>query len=149
MITRTLCAAAAGDGESRKRNALDNHEANRERIILQARRRFLSHALQHGTVTTDDARTDLTIPKGVDPVCLGAVPGGLARQRIIRRVGFVNSKRPEAHARPVSVWELRDVGKAVAWLRANPEPLPPEIGQWELPLNEEPGRGNARAQERD
>lgn len=145
MITRTLFAAASGDGESRKRSALDNLEANRELIILQARRRFVSHALSHGVVTTDDARDGLSIPEGVDPVCLGAVPGGLARKHVVRRIGFVPSKRPEAHARPISVWELADAAKALAWLRANPEPLPPEIGQWELPLNEEPGRGNARA----
>lgn len=140
-----LFAAAPGDGETRKRDALTNLEANRETIILQARRRFLSHALYHGTVTVDDARDGLSIPEGVDPVCLGAVPGGLARKHIIRRVGYIPSKRPEAHARPLSVWQLQDASAALAWLRANPEPVPPEGGQGVLPFKEEPGRCSARA----
>jgi hypothetical protein len=144
MNMHPLFAAASGDGESRKRKAMDNHEAHRAEIILQARRRFVSHALSHGTVTTDDARDGLSIPEGVDPVCLGAVPGGLARKGIIRRTGYIRSKRPEAHARPLSVWQLQDAGKARAWLDANPTPEAHGLGQSELPLNEEPGRANAR-----
>ena len=105
---------------SRKEKALANHEANRGRILLQARHAFLNHLLQHKTVTADDIRGKFEIPDGVNPACLGSVPGIFARGLVIRRCGYVESLRPEAHARVLSLWELLNREKAEAWLRDNP-----------------------------
>lgn len=133
-------------GEALKNAALLLHEAQRSGLLLEVRRRFVQCLLARGTATVDDARAGVVIPTGIDPVCLGAVPGALARANIIRRNGYRASMRPEAHARPLSEWRLLDSEKAKAWLRAHPERPAVQSGQAELfTENEEPGRGNAPA----
>ena len=138
-------SAPISTGQELKAAAFDLLEVTREEIILKARRRFGDALLRNGEATTDDAREGLEIPEGVDPVCLGAVPGFLARQGIIRRVGYRPSLRPEAHARPLSIWGLLDASKLLAWLAAHPEREARPSAQGELPLYETPGRGNAPA----
>ncbi len=133
-------------GGGAKAVAFATLEAHRACVIRQARRAFLAHLLRHGAGTLDDVRPALEIPHGVDPVCLGAVPGALARKHIIRRVGYRPSVRAEAHARPVAVWALLDAQRARAWLAAHPEMDAPLSGQCEMDFNEEPRRGNAGAQ---
>ena len=54
---------------------------------------------------------------------LGAVPVALVRLRLIEAGGYVTTTRPEAHARPVREWLLRDRASAHAWLAEHPEPL--------------------------
>src|SRR5947209_17862340 len=51
----------------------------------------------------DNVRGAVDLPDDINAVCLGAVPLLLARQRIIERIGYAATNRPEAHARPVSV----------------------------------------------
>lgn len=96
---------------------------HRERIVRDAQRALIEQVLSSGTATADDIRAAITLPDGIDPVCLGAVPGSLARRGISRRMGYVPTTRPCAHARPVSVWGLVDHPGAVAWLAAHP-PIP-------------------------
>ncbi len=92
--------------------------AYRSAIIRRGQTALLNTLLEKGTA--DDVRAAIVLPPDIDPVCLGAVPGTLAKAHIIERVGFVPSARAGAHARPVSVWRLRDDVKARNWLREHP-----------------------------
>ncbi|HEX2972657.1 MAG TPA: hypothetical protein VHP11_10010 [Tepidisphaeraceae bacterium] len=110
------------EGERRKLEAFALLEARRETLINRGRRALLAVMLNgNGTATADDVRAAVTVPAGIDPVALGAVPGALARAGIIRRSGFRTSDRPEAHVRPVSVWSLTDRNAALTWLRDHPD----------------------------
>lgn len=100
------------------------HEARRDRFVMQGRRELLAVLLERGTASADDVRERLTLPADIGPVCLGAVPKPFALARIIRRIGFVTTSRPEAHARPVSQWELVDPDAARQWLVDHPAPIP-------------------------
>lgn len=99
-------------------------EARRDRFITQARRELLAVLLERGTASADDVRERLTLPADIGPVCLGAVPKPFALARIIRRIGFVTTARPEAHARQVSVWELVEPDAARQWLADHPTSMP-------------------------
>lgn len=104
------------DGERRKLRALAavgtryGGEVLREQLVLV---RLL---LQRGTATIDDVRAVLGLPARCNARWLGAVAHGLRAAGLIRRAGFVETRRPEAHARPVSAWELVAVDAARAWL---------------------------------
>jgi hypothetical protein len=121
-------ALANGRAEGRRR--LDAAHSlltlHRESIVRDGQRALLLSALQTGSATADDVRQRVTIPDGIGPRCLGAVPSPLARLGMIRRRGYVDSVRPVAHARPVTVWELIDRGKAEAWLATHPPITLPE-----------------------
>ena len=112
------------EGQRRKDEAHTILEARRDRFVTQARRELLDVLLERGTASADDVRERLTLPPNIGPVCLGAVPKPLALAGIIRRIGFVASARPEAHARPVSQWELVDPDAARQWLVDHPAPTP-------------------------
>ena len=115
--------AEARESNSRKMSAFAALEARRDMLILQARRAFLRVLLLGAKiVTADDIRTDLDLPDETDARYLGAVPGPLARAGIIRRTGYRNSTRPEAHARPIATWELADREAALRWLANHPDP---------------------------
>jgi len=112
------------DGEHRKDVAFVLLEVRRECYVREARRALLDALLANGIATADDVRARVELPKGINPKTFGAVPSVLARAGIIRRDGFTRSTRPEAHARPVSVWRLADPAAAQRWL-ASHRPLPP------------------------
>ena len=118
------------EGQRRKDEAHTILEARRDRFLMQARRELLGVALERdtaserGRASADDVRERLKLPADIGPVCLGAVPKPLALAGIIRRIGFVTSARPEAHARPVSQWELVDPDAARQWLVDHPAPTP-------------------------
>ncbi|MBI5863435.1 MAG: hypothetical protein HZB38_02765 [Planctomycetes bacterium] len=120
MTTGTTTHAVA-EGERRKLSAHALLAARRELYVLRGRRALLAALLDRGEATADDVRRAVALPAGIDPVCLGVVPGDLARAGIIERVGFATTARPEAHARPVSVWRLADRSAALAWLAAHPD----------------------------
>jgi hypothetical protein len=63
------------------------------------------------------------LPPGIDPRCYGAVPTPLVESGIIRAAGYRATERPEANARPVTLWALTDRTAALSWLDAHP-PLP-------------------------
>ena len=73
-------------------------------------------------VTADDVRDRVKVPPGIDPRCLGAVPGPLARAGAIRSAGYAKSTRPETHARVLVAWRLADRAAAMRWLRDHPAP---------------------------
>ncbi len=110
--------------ESRKlkEEALAGHESTRKAILLKARHIFIRHLLNTGSATADDIRNKFEVPEGVNPNFLGSVPTPFTRGLIINRNGYVESSRPAAHARVVSVWRLINSRKAEAWLLDNPLP---------------------------
>lgn len=115
------------DGADRKLATHRMFEVRRELYILRGRRALLRRLLDNDTATADHVRDAIELPRGIDPVCLGAVPGALARGGIIERAGYAPSSRADAHHRPVSVWRLADRDGALAWLEAHPdrpEPAP-------------------------
>lgn len=117
ITTNTTAQVSSNqEGQDRKDAAFLLLEAKRSQIIREARKVLLERLLQHGTATIDDVRNAITLPDGINPKCFGAVPGTFARANIIRSVGFVQTSRPKAHARPVTVWELADAAKAERWL---------------------------------
>jgi hypothetical protein len=123
------------DGERRKLDAHALLAAHREVYVLRGRRALLARLLvaPEATATADDVRDAVALPPAINPVCLGVVPGLLARAGVIERAGFVESRRPDAHARPVSVWRLLDRAAALAWLAAHPDrpdptPAKPDAG---------------------
>lgn len=119
-MTRATMTPTA-DGEARKLDAHALLEARREVCVLRGRRALLAALLAGGDATADDVRDAVDLPAEINPVCMGVVPGPLARAGLIERVGFTESRRPDAHARPVSVWRLADRAAALAWLAAHPE----------------------------
>lgn len=115
------------DGQRRRDAALMSLEASRQQYVNRGRRVLLLRLLTGETANADDVRFALELPKTIDPVCLGAVPGSLVRAGIIRRAGYVPTTRPDAHARPVSIWTLADRAAAIEWLRSHPDrpnPMP-------------------------
>lgn len=109
------------EGERRKADALALLAARRELVVRRAQRALLRALLESGTATADDVRAAVELPPDIDPKVFGAVPGSLARAGIIRRVGYAETCRPAAHARPVSVWTLADRDAAARWLADHPD----------------------------
>ena len=114
--------ADRGEGERRKQAALSNLEQRRARCILRAQRALLERLLAVGRATADDVRAAVELPVDIDPKMFGAIPRGLVKSGIIEAVGYTKTTRPEAHARPVTVWGLTDRDKAEQWLRDHPVP---------------------------
>jgi len=109
------------EGERRKADILAMLAARRETCVNRGRRVLLARLLSHGSATADDVRHAVELPNKIDPRCLGSVPGPLARAGIIRSVGTTKTKRPEAHARKIDVWELVDHVAARDWLACHPD----------------------------
>ncbi len=112
------------EGERRRDAALHLLSVLRERTVREAQRALLQVCLERGSATIDDVRDVVTIPDGVNPVCVGASPRPLAEAGLIRRLGYVTTRRPVAHARPVSLWGLTDFPGAADWLTTHP-PIEP------------------------
>jgi len=118
------------NGRERKQAALAGHESKRNPIVTRARRIMLQLLLDgRRDVTIDDIRDLIEIPAGVNPVCMGSVPGPLARSGIITCIGFRESARAKSHSRPVKIWKLVDRIRAERWLSDNSPPPPIETEQ--------------------
>ncbi len=102
--------------------------------LCRARRALLRRLLDDGPATVEAVRDSVPVPEGVNPNVCGAVPGPLARRRVIQRVGFAKARRLERHAGVLAVWSVAGRGRAEAWLREHPEPrdLAHPEGQGEL-----------------
>ena len=115
------------EGERRKRRKFSLLEARRNIYVNRGPRALLARLLSAGTATADDVIAAVTLPPEIDPRCLGAVPGPLARAGIIRSDGFVKSARPERHDSYIQLWTLADRDEAHRWLAMHPDrpdPLP-------------------------
>ena len=111
------------EGEARRDAALSRLRARRADLIRECTAAALRVALDRGEVCADDVRAAVAIPADISPKFVGVVFRDLADTGVLRCIGFRRSKRPAAHARPLSVWRLADVDAALAWLAAHP-PLP-------------------------
>jgi hypothetical protein len=121
--TGPACTGCDGEreGERRKRDTLAMLEARREVFVNRGRRALLGRLMLAGTATADDVMAAVTLPAEIDPRCLGAVPGPLAKAGIIRFVEFVKSARPQRHGSYIQLWELADRDEALRWLARNPD----------------------------
>lgn len=95
-------------GEALRDEALERLRTHRAELIGECRAAALRVVTQCGEVCADDVRALVAIPADVSPKLVGVVFRDLAKAGVLRRAGFRNSKRPAAHARPLSVWELAD-----------------------------------------
>ncbi len=120
--------AGRHEGERRKREALALLEARRRVYVRRGRRALLRRLLVVGSATADDVRAAVELPTGLNAKLFGAVPGPLAEAGIIQPAGFVKTKRPEGHARPVQLWQLADRAAALSWLAAHPDLPDPSEG---------------------
>ena len=126
------------DGEARKLQAHGFLRARRREVTQRAARLYVAIAMRTGIVTGDDVREELgDLPPGINAVCLGSVPGELARAGIIAADGFMKSRRPEAHARPITRWRLLSSAAALAWLRTN-TPRPADATETPAPATPTP-----------
>lgn len=113
----------ATEGEARRDAALAQLRSHRAAIIRDLTRAAVTLAIQ-GEFTADDVRAVVPIPLDIKPVVVGAAVRTAAEAGIIAQTGERRrSRRPEAHARDLPVWQLRDAAAAHAWLVAHP-PLP-------------------------
>ena len=118
MTTTTL---PGDEGERRRDAAHALLAAHRAVYVRRGRRALLEQLLLSGTASADDVRALVRLPDGIDPRCLGPVPGPLRRARIIRRADYMPSHRPERHASIIAVWQLADRAAACDWLGAHPD----------------------------
>ncbi len=124
MIATEPSKDKGSEGRRRADRELDLHEAENREFMLLARRRLIELLRTTSQATIDDLRELITIPASVRGVMLGAIPKALLKAGAIRRVGFVESTRPESHARPISAWSICDATAAVKWLEDHPAPVP-------------------------
>jgi hypothetical protein len=108
-------------GERRRDEAHDRLKTHRLALVRRIQRAFVCRLLVEGAATTDAVRILVRIPPGVDPRVVGAAIRALALDRLIVAVGRRRSARPEAHARWVDLWDIRDVAAAEGWLLNNPD----------------------------
>ena len=122
------------EAEARRDAALNRLRVHRAAIIRDLTRAAVRLVLERHEITADDVRAVVPIPPGIKPVVVGAVFRDLADAGILCRVGYRNSKRPVAHARPLTVWRLINVDAALAWLAAHP-PTPADPAPAADPLD--------------
>jgi hypothetical protein len=109
-------AGGVAAGLARRDAAHDRQEADHAPTLLLARRLFAAYLLEYGGITADDVQDLTPLPPTANPKLFGAVPRPFAVAGWIRRDGYVPSRRPQAHARPVSRWVLADAAALGAWL---------------------------------
>jgi hypothetical protein len=121
-VSNTLPSPAGRvEGERRRDAALKLHAERCAALVRRGQRALLLRLLDAGTATADDVRDAVELPAGVGPRCFGAVPLPLAELGIISAAGYTPTRRPEGHARPITVWELADRAAALAWIDTHPE----------------------------
>jgi hypothetical protein len=125
------CRCGTAEGEAIKAQKLALLEARREVFVLRGRRALLRKMLDgNGVATADDVRAAVELPPGIDPRCLGSVPGRLGYGGIIGPDEFVRCGRPEGHARWIQQWRLKDRAAALRWVADHPDlPDPTDADQ--------------------
>jgi hypothetical protein len=58
-----------------------------------------------GEITADDLHGVVDL-QGRDPRVIGAVLRNMAQSGLVKSVGYVNSRRPECHHRPIRLFKL-------------------------------------------
>ena len=84
----------------------------RRHLLLRDELAFVEALLRNPAgASTDDAVTDLAQTFDDGGRWRGSIPLGLAREKIIHRVGWVQSCRPSRHRGTVSLWAATDISK--------------------------------------
>ncbi len=83
--------------------AINTMEVNYTDWMAEAREKAVSHARDHGSVTSDDIYALAPMPPWIHHNAMGAV----FRDKRLKIDGYVMSKRPSAHARRIAVYALR------------------------------------------
>lgn len=117
------------EGLRRKDASLALLAMRRAGLMRRAQRALLRVLFDQERATVDDVRRLVQCPDGINPKAFGTMAGELARARIVEQDGFTKSTRPEAHARPVSVWRLINRAAAEEWLKTHPELLEAETSE--------------------
>jgi hypothetical protein len=99
--TRQLGLPGIDMGRARRNAGQDSLE--RHPWLTRARQTAAEICLVKGTVSSDDVQNVLPLPAGVHHNAWGAV---FRAPWFIRTGQFVQSQRPEAHARWIQVWRL-------------------------------------------
>lgn len=116
------------DGEASRDAALSRLRAFRPVLVRRIQRAFLRHLIDYGPDTSDTVRAVVPIPDGIDPRVVGAAVRALSTDgNLTVAVGREKSRRPQAHARGLDVWAVKDTTAALAWLAAHPELPDPEL----------------------
>jgi len=110
----------SAEGEARRDAAFRLLRARRREIIRRCTAAAINVAFERAEVCADDVRALVPIPPDISPKLMGAVFADLADEGIVRFVEYRKSRRPIAHARPLSVWRLADANRAREWLAAHP-----------------------------
>lgn len=116
----TILPSTPSEGEALRDAALAVLRIHRATLIRQCQRAAVLAALADGEVTADAVRAAVPIPDGINPKLVGAAFRDLATAGVLERVGYVVSRRPAAHARPLSLWHLADANAATRWLANHP-----------------------------
>jgi len=112
----------AASGEALRDIALNLLRVHRAALVRRIQRAFLRHLLDNGPDTSDAVRALVPIPAGIDPRTVGAAVRALSADcGLICSTGRQRSRRPEAHARNLDVWAIRDRAAAERWLIEHPE----------------------------
>ena len=92
-------------GQILRDKQLDFFEHRDTEFLSMCRTLALEIARNTGSVCINDVRTQVTLPANTHPSVFGAV----FRSKEFEPVGYTQAAHPEAHARPVRVYQLRSV----------------------------------------
>jgi hypothetical protein len=135
-IVGTPTGPQTGQAEGeRRRDEMTGIVRHRRPFLVRAvQRALVSRLMEYQEATTDDIRTCVDPPAAAGTSFWGAGANGLAQAKIIRRVEFRVSSRPERHGCFIGVWTLAvDHEKARQWLAAHPALPDPDEGDESAP----------------
>jgi hypothetical protein len=126
--------AAQREGEALKLAMTSLVERFKPVWTRRIQRAFLGLLIEQQTGTTDDIRSDVDVPPESGTAIWGAAVQGLAQARLIRRLDYVTSSRPERHGCPIGLWTLAvEHADVRRWLDAHPDLHDPEPDDAEAP----------------
>ncbi len=99
-----MLANNSATGRDMRDRQLDIFEQRDHQFLERCRALAVLVCKQHGQVSINDIRRFVEVPPGVHPSVLGAV----FRTKQFKRVGFTEATHPQAHARVVRVYQLKE-----------------------------------------
>lgn len=111
--------------EARKRHKCESVERHHRALVRRVQRAFIEHLITNQTGVIDNVRPLVDVPADAGHQFWGASIRALANPkkgeiRLIRRIGFVVSTRPERHGDHNAEWTLACThNQARHWLNAS------------------------------
>lgn len=99
-----MLANNSANGRDMRDRQLDIFEQRDHQFLERCRALAVLVCKQHGQVSINDIRQFIEVPPGVHPSVLGAV----FRTKQFRKVGLTEATHPQAHARVVRVYQLKE-----------------------------------------